>query len=88
MKQDDFFKANGRVGSQFWKSLHKIKHLFKWGPFTRLEMAKLLNFEMMCGSLKCHSGSDTETYMIYVGTRRYLWKLVLKMIGTLGLEEC
>jgi hypothetical protein len=25
------FKSRANQGSQFWKSLHKIKHLFKWG---------------------------------------------------------
>jgi hypothetical protein len=27
----DFFAGNGQGGSQFWKSLHKIKHIFKLG---------------------------------------------------------
>jgi hypothetical protein len=27
----DIFAGNGQGGSQFWKSLHKIKHLFKLG---------------------------------------------------------
>jgi hypothetical protein len=31
MKDDDFFKLKSNQGSQFWKSLHKVKHLFKWG---------------------------------------------------------
>jgi hypothetical protein len=28
---DDIFADSGRGGSQFWRSLHKIKHLFKLG---------------------------------------------------------
>jgi hypothetical protein len=26
MKDDDFFKLKSNQGSQFWKSLHKVKH--------------------------------------------------------------
>jgi hypothetical protein len=29
MPRGDFFRSNSRHGSQFWKSLHKVKHLFK-----------------------------------------------------------
>jgi hypothetical protein len=28
---EDLFSGNGGGGSQFWKSLHKVKHLFKVG---------------------------------------------------------
>jgi hypothetical protein len=31
MRHGDFFRSKGAGDSQFWKSLHKIKHLFKWG---------------------------------------------------------
>jgi hypothetical protein len=31
MRHGDFFRSRGAGGCQFWKSLHKIKHLFKWG---------------------------------------------------------
>jgi hypothetical protein len=31
MRHGDFSRSRGAGGSQFWKSLHKIKHLFKWG---------------------------------------------------------
>jgi hypothetical protein len=31
MRHEDFFRSRGAGGSQFWNSLHKIKHLFKWG---------------------------------------------------------
>jgi hypothetical protein len=33
-----FFRSRDTGGSQFWKMLHKVKHLFKWGPFTFLVM--------------------------------------------------
>jgi hypothetical protein len=34
----DFFRSRDTGGSQFWKMLHKVKHLFKRGPFTFLVM--------------------------------------------------
>jgi hypothetical protein len=36
MRDDDFYKTNGKKGSQFWKSLHKVKDLFKWGAVHRV----------------------------------------------------
>jgi hypothetical protein len=36
MRDGDFYKANGKQGSQFWKSLHKVKDLFKWGVVHRV----------------------------------------------------
>jgi hypothetical protein len=36
MRDDDFYKSKGGHGSQFWRSLHKIKHLFKWGVIHRV----------------------------------------------------
>jgi hypothetical protein len=44
LKHDDFFKSNGRMGSQFWKSLHKVKHLFKWGPIHMVGNDKITQF--------------------------------------------
>lgn len=31
----NFFSVPGRGSSQFWKGLHKIKHLFKWALYSR-----------------------------------------------------
>jgi hypothetical protein len=36
MREGDFYKANGKQGSQFWKSLHKVKDLFKWGAVHKV----------------------------------------------------
>jgi hypothetical protein len=54
MRDDDFFKSREPQGSQFWKSLHKVKHLFKWGGGQSIKwrMVKELNSEMMYGL--CH----------------------------------
>jgi hypothetical protein len=35
----DLFSGSGQGGSPFWKSLHKIKHLFKVAQSTRCETA-------------------------------------------------
>jgi hypothetical protein len=44
MPQGDFFKSNGRVGSQFWKSLHKLKHLFKWVAIHKVGNGRITQF--------------------------------------------
>jgi hypothetical protein len=36
MRDGDFFKSNDSNGSQFWKCLHKVKHLFKWGAIHKV----------------------------------------------------
>jgi hypothetical protein len=36
MRNGDFYKSNGNQGSQFWKSIHKVKHLFTWGAVQRV----------------------------------------------------
>jgi hypothetical protein len=50
MRDGDFFKSKDSNGYQFWKSLHKVKHLFKWGAFTKLAMVLTRNSGMMFGS--------------------------------------
>jgi hypothetical protein len=32
-----FFDSNTIGSSQFWKWLHKVKHLFKWGAIFKVE---------------------------------------------------
>jgi hypothetical protein len=44
MKEGDLFKSKDTVGSQFWKSLHKMKHLFKWGAMHKVGNGKLTQF--------------------------------------------
>jgi hypothetical protein len=36
MRKKDFFSTNGRGGSQFWRGLHRVKHLFKWGAIHKV----------------------------------------------------
>jgi hypothetical protein len=33
---DAIFSAPRKGSSQFWKRLHKVKHLFKWGAIFRV----------------------------------------------------
>jgi hypothetical protein len=40
MRDEDFFKSKGTQGSQFWKSLHKVKHMFKWGAVHKVGNGK------------------------------------------------
>jgi hypothetical protein len=49
MRHGDFFRSKGAGGSQFWKSLHKIKHMFKWGAIHSWVMDGLRNFGTMSG---------------------------------------
>jgi hypothetical protein len=44
MKDGDLFKSKGGQGSQFWKSIHKVKHLFKWGVVHKVGNEKLTSF--------------------------------------------
>jgi hypothetical protein len=44
MRHGDFFRSSGRNGSQFWKSLHCVKHLFKWGTIHKVGNGKLTQF--------------------------------------------
>jgi hypothetical protein len=36
MRDGGFFKSKAANGSQFWKILHTLKHLFKWGTVHRI----------------------------------------------------
>jgi hypothetical protein len=40
----DFFRSKEGQGSQFWRSLHKIKHLFKWGTIHKVGNGNLTPF--------------------------------------------
>jgi hypothetical protein len=44
MRRGDFYRSKGNNGSQFWKSLHKVKHLFKWGGVHKVGAEKLTQF--------------------------------------------
>jgi len=43
-----FFYSTGTGGSQFWKGLHKVKHLFKWGATFKIGDGKLCRFWEDC----------------------------------------
>jgi hypothetical protein len=43
-----FFDSTGAGGSQFWKGLHKVKHLFKWGASFTIGNGKLCRFWEDC----------------------------------------
>ena len=49
MREGCFFESSAKGGSQFWKGLHKVKHLFKWGPCFRLGMDLTVNSSMDVG---------------------------------------
>jgi hypothetical protein len=40
----DIFRSNEIRRSQFWKSLHKVKHLFKWGAIHKVGDGGLTQF--------------------------------------------
>jgi hypothetical protein len=44
MRGGDFFRSKEGQGSQFWNSLHKVKHLFKWGAIHKVGNGKLTHF--------------------------------------------
>jgi hypothetical protein len=49
LKGESFFESNDKGSSQFWKGLHKVKHLFKWGPYFRLGMGDFVSFGKTVG---------------------------------------
>jgi hypothetical protein len=44
IRDGDFFKSKEGQGSQFWRSLHKVKHLFKWGAIHKVGDGRLTHF--------------------------------------------
>lgn len=44
MKSGNFFCSGQKGTSQFWKGLHKIKHLFKWGAEYRVHKGDKVRF--------------------------------------------
>jgi hypothetical protein len=44
MKEEDFFKSKDTHGSQFWKGLHKVKHLFKRGAIHKVGNGAMTQF--------------------------------------------
>jgi hypothetical protein len=46
--ENGFFDSRIRNGSQFWKGLHKVKHLFKWGAVFEVGNGKLYRFWEDC----------------------------------------
>jgi hypothetical protein len=43
-----FFDSKAAGGSQFWKGLHKVKHLFKWGFVFKIGNGKPCKFWEDC----------------------------------------
>ena len=43
-----FFDSKTKGSSQFWKGLHKVKHLFKWGAIFRVRNGNFCRFWQDC----------------------------------------
>jgi hypothetical protein len=43
-RKGDIFRSNEIRGSQFWKSRHKVKHLFKWTAIHKVGDGGLTQF--------------------------------------------
>jgi len=48
LRGNNFFDSRSAGGSQFWKGLHSIKHLFKWGAVFKVGNGKLCRFWEDC----------------------------------------
>lgn len=48
MRSGGFFNSKTVGSSQFWKGLHKIKHLFKWGAIYKVENRMTCKFWQDC----------------------------------------
>jgi hypothetical protein len=44
----NFFSAPSKGSSQFWKGLHKVKHLFKWGALFKVKIGLNCRFWHDC----------------------------------------
>lgn len=44
MPEGNFFKSRYKDSFQFWKGLHKVKHLFKWGAQYKVMDGRLTSF--------------------------------------------
>jgi hypothetical protein len=52
LKGRDFFSWKGQWGSQFWRGMQKVKHLFKWGLFIKMGMSNQQGSGQMCGWIR------------------------------------
>lgn len=43
-----FFNSKVTGSSQFWRGLHKVKHLFKWGAIFKVGNGRLCKFWQDC----------------------------------------
>jgi hypothetical protein len=80
MKEGDFFRAKDR-GSQFWRSIHKVKHLFKWGAIHIVGDGKLTKFWDDVWISTPPYEFVIQMYMTYVITGTSLWRSVQRTIG-------
>ena len=48
-KDGDFFSSKSKGSSQFWQGLHKVKHMFHWGPSIRCTVGKRPDFGLTLG---------------------------------------
>jgi hypothetical protein len=44
MGDKDFFSTRSQGGSQFWRGLHKVKHLFKWRAMNKVGNGRKTKF--------------------------------------------
>jgi hypothetical protein len=95
-KTGDFFKSKSNGGSQFWKGLHKVEHLFKWGATHEVGNGHSTQF---CNDVWLKNVSlricNPRIYNIYRDTNIYVskaaeleWQLELRrMMGSEELDE-
>jgi len=63
MRKKGFFNSKSYGSSQFWKGLHKVKHLFQWGRSIMSIREIGLYFGMTLGWGICLSGFSLTTSM-------------------------
>lgn len=44
MRNRNLFNSNCNGASQFWKGLHKVKHLFQWGAMFEVHNGEMVRF--------------------------------------------
>jgi hypothetical protein len=82
---EDLFSGSGQGGSQFWKSIHKVKHFFKLGAKHTIGDGRRTRFWLDCGLEENHLRTPSPTCSRYARIPHNLWpRCVPRVARTLG----
>jgi hypothetical protein len=73
LNADNIFVNNGQGGSQFWRSINKIKHLFKLGVEFMLGNGERVLFWTDWWQRRVPSLSDSQDFLISLAPKTSRW---------------